>query len=250
MDHIRTNRLASGERLPSEVRLSAELKISRGIVREAYRALRSAGILEISNGRSPRVGALRSTALTHLVQHALSTQQASPEQALDLRAAIEVRAAGLAAEKRSAADIEVLTRALRGMKRARRDIDAFVQHDVRFHECLGAATGNPLFALISSALREAMATSVRAGMESRTDQAQVLRVVESHQDIGDAVRAGRVVRLRTNYTNAVRVRRLDDRVVISCDPYRFRTARGRAFGNAHDHRFAADVRQRLRRQPR
>ena len=187
MDHIRTNRLASGERLPSEVRLSADLKISRGIVREAYRALRSEGILEISNGRSPRVGALRSTALIHLVQHALSTQQASPEQALDLRAAVEVRAAELAAEKRSAGDIEELSRAVRGMKRARRDIDAFVQYDLRFHECLGTATGNPLFALISSALRDAMATSVRAGMESRSDQAQVLRVVESHQDIVDAI---------------------------------------------------------------
>ena len=75
------------------------------------------------------------------------------------------------------------------MKRARRDIDAFVQHDVRFHECLGTATGNPLFSLISSALSEAMATSVRAGMESRSDQAQVLRVVESHQDIVDAIAA-------------------------------------------------------------
>jgi GntR family transcriptional repressor for pyruvate dehydrogenase complex len=187
MDHIRTNRLSSGERLPSEVRLSADLKISRGIVREAYRALRSAGILEISNGRSPRVGGLQSTALIHLLQHALSTQQASPEQALDLRAAIEVRAAELAAEKRSDSDVEVLQRAVRGMKRARRNIDVFVQHDVHFHECLGAATGNPLFALISSALGEAMATSVRAGLESRSDQAQVTRVVESHQDIVDAI---------------------------------------------------------------
>ncbi|MBY0496620.1 MAG: FadR family transcriptional regulator [Cyanobacteria bacterium] len=189
MDHIRTNRLASGERLPSEVQLSADLKISRGIVREAYRALKSAGILEISNGRSPRVGALRSTSLIHLLQHALATQQASPEQALDLRSAIEVRAAELAAEKRSEADIDVLNRAVRGMKRARRNIDAFVQHDVSFHECLGTATGNPLFAIISSALGEAMATSVRAGMESRSDQAQVLRVVESHQDIVDAITA-------------------------------------------------------------
>jgi DNA-binding FadR family transcriptional regulator len=187
MDHIRTNRLASGERLPSEVRLSADLKISRGIVREAYRALRSAGILEISNGRSPRVGALRSTSLIHLLQHALATQQASPEQALDLRSAIEVRSAELAAEKRSDEDIDVLQRAVRGMKRARTDFDAFVRHDVRFHECLGTATGNPLFALISSALGEAMATSVRAGLESRSDQKQVLRVVESHQDIIDAI---------------------------------------------------------------
>ena len=189
MDHIRVNRLASGELLPSEVRLSADLKISRGIVREAYRALRSAGILEISNGRSPRVGALRSTSLIHLLQHALATQQASPEQALDLRAAIEVRAAELAAEKRSDSDITELSKAVRGMKRARRNIDAFVEYDVHFHERLGTATGNPLFALISSALGEAMATSVRAGMESRSDQEQVLRVVESHQDIVDAIAA-------------------------------------------------------------
>jgi len=190
MDHIRINRLASGERLPSEVRLSADLKISRGIVREAYRALRSAGILEISNGRSPRVGALRNTSLIHLLQHALATQQASPEQALDLRSAIEVRAAQLAAEKRSDEDIEVLTRAVRGMKRSRRDIDGFVRHDVSFHECLGSATGNSLFAIISSALGEAMATSVRAGLESRSDQDQVMRVIESHQDIIDAIAKG------------------------------------------------------------
>jgi DNA-binding FadR family transcriptional regulator len=189
MEHIRTKGLASGERLPSEVRLSAELKISRGIVREAYRALRSAGILDISNGRSPRVGALRSASFVHLLQHALATQQASTEQALDLRAAIEVRAAELAAEKRSAEDIEVLNRAVRGMKRARRDIDDFVRHDVGFHERLGAATGNPLFAIITSALGEAMANSVRAGLESRSNQAQVRRVVESHQDIVDAVAA-------------------------------------------------------------
>ena len=127
--------------------------------------------------------------MIHTLQHALATQQASPEQALDLRAAIEVRSAELAAEKRSADDIEVLTRAVRGMKRARRDFDQFVQYDVRFHESLAVATGNPLFALITSALGEAMATSVRAGLESRSTQAQVRRVVESHQDIIDAVAA-------------------------------------------------------------
>lgn len=190
MEHIRTNGLASGARVPSEVRLSSDLKISRGIVREAYRSLRNAGILEVSAGQSPRVGALRSTSFAPLLQHALATQQASAEQALDLRAAIEVRAAELAAERRSPADIEALARAVRGMKRDRRDIELFVKHDVRFHECLGTATGNPLFALIASALREAMATSVRAGLESRSTQAEVLRVVESHQGIVDAIEAG------------------------------------------------------------
>jgi len=188
-EHIRMNGLASGARVPSEMRVSADLQISRGIVREAYRSLRSAGILDISAGRSPRVGTLGSASFAHLLKHALATQQASAEQALDLRAGIEVRAAELAAAKRTADDVEALGRAVRGMKRERRDFDLFVRHDVRFHERLGAATKNPLYALIASALQEAMAASVRAGLESRSNQAQVLRVVETHQEIVDAIAA-------------------------------------------------------------
>src|SRR5690606_19895900 len=147
----------------------------------------SAGILEISAGRAPRVGTLGSGSLAHLLKHALATQQASAEHALDLRAAIEVRAAELAAAKRGADDVEALARAVRGMKRDRNDTDLFVRHDVRFHERLGAATKNPLFAVTATALQEAMAASVRAGMESRRNQAQVLRVVETHQEIVDAI---------------------------------------------------------------
>ena len=57
--------------------LAADLKVSRGIVREAYRALSSAGILEISNGRAPRVGVLRNVSLAPVIQHALATRQAT-----------------------------------------------------------------------------------------------------------------------------------------------------------------------------
>ena len=190
MEYIRENGLTSGEKVPSEVRISSDLKISRGIVREAYRSLRSAGIIEISAGRSPRVGALTNTSFTHLLQHALSTQQASPEQVLDLRTAIEVRAAELAAEKRTTADVKAMHRAVSAMRRSRsRHSDQFVQNDMQFHEIIGNATANPLFGLIASALREAMEASIRAGLESRTTQAQLVQVVESHQAIVDAIEA-------------------------------------------------------------
>ena len=190
MEYIRENGLTSGEKVPSEMRISSDLKISRGIVREAYRSLRSAGIIEISAGRSPRVGALTNTSFTHLLQHALSTQQASPAQVLDLRAAIEVRAAELAAEKRSATDISALRRAVSAMRRSgSRHSDQFVQNDMHFHAVIGNATANPLFSLIASALREAMEASIRAGLQSRTTQAQLVQVVDSHQDIVDAIEA-------------------------------------------------------------
>src|SRR5580658_1980397 len=45
-DHIGRNQLSAGEYLPSEVKTSTELNISRGIVREAFRSLEVTGIIE------------------------------------------------------------------------------------------------------------------------------------------------------------------------------------------------------------
>src|SRR3982751_1365220 len=96
-EYIRSNGLPPGDSLPSELRTSTELGISRGIVREAFCSLEIAGIIHKGNGRSPKVGMLNSDFLTHLLLYALSTKQVSTEQILDLRASIEVRAAEMAA---------------------------------------------------------------------------------------------------------------------------------------------------------
>jgi DNA-binding FadR family transcriptional regulator len=173
--------------MPSEVQISAHLKISRGIVREAFRSLSAAGILEVGAGRSPRVGALNNVLLTHVMRHALSTRQVSPEQVLDLRCSIEVRAAELAAEMCTEKDVADLRSAVAGMNRALKNPDRFVPQDIRFHEIISGATGNPLFRLLVGTLRECMETSIRAGLESRTTRAQINRIVETHSAIADAI---------------------------------------------------------------
>jgi GntR family transcriptional repressor for pyruvate dehydrogenase complex len=118
VEYIRERELQSGDRMPSEMQISAGSKISRGIVREAFRSLSAAGILEVGDGRSPRVGALNNILLTHVMRHALSTRQVSPEQVLDLRCSIEVRAAELAAEMCTERDVQDLRSAVSGMKQA------------------------------------------------------------------------------------------------------------------------------------
>src|SRR5690606_36306502 len=50
-DYTRRNRLPCGSEIPSEGTLSTELKVSRGVVREAYRSLKTAGIIDFGNGR-------------------------------------------------------------------------------------------------------------------------------------------------------------------------------------------------------
>jgi len=187
--HIRENGLTSGQRLPSEVQVSAELKISRGIVREAYRSLRAAGILDVAPGRVPRVGALSNAALIQLLRHALATRQTAPEEVLDLRNAVETRAAEIAASRRTEKHLLVLRKAVAGMRRHISDPSRFVRQDILFHQTIATATGNPLFELVSGALRLSLEASIRAGLESPVTQARLHRIVETHDAIVDAIEA-------------------------------------------------------------
>jgi DNA-binding FadR family transcriptional regulator len=189
VDHIRRHRLPAGSPLPSEIQTSAQLQVSRGVVREAYRSLSSTGLVEIANGRSPRVGYISNRSLTQLVQHALWTEQASAEQILELRSSIEERAAELAATHRSGADVDALHRAVAGMRASVTRTEPYVKADIRFHEIIGRATGNPLFALVSSALREAMGTSIRASLAGRKSRAELNNAIETHAKIVDAIEA-------------------------------------------------------------
>lgn len=189
VNHIRRRRLPSGAIVPSEIQLSSQLKVSRGIVREAYRSLKTAGILEITNGRSPRVGRLTNQAVVQFLQHALSTAQASQAQVFDVRSSIEVRAAELAAEKRTDKDVEALQREAAAMRAAGRHRGRFVRADLRFHEAIARATGNPLFDLLGSALRESLELTIRAGFDSRHTKEELDRVAQIHAGIADAIGA-------------------------------------------------------------
>jgi GntR family transcriptional regulator, transcriptional repressor for pyruvate dehydrogenase complex len=194
VEYIRERELQPGDKMPSEMQISADLKISRGIVREAYRSLSAAGVLEVGAGRSPKVGALNNALLTHVMRHALSTRQVSAEQVLDLRCSIEVRAAELAAEMCTLRDVTDLRSAVSGMKRGLKSPDRWVQHDIRFHEIISGATGNPLFRLLVGTLRESMETSIRAGLENRTNRVQLTRIVETHSAIVDAIASRQATR--------------------------------------------------------
>src|SRR6202022_2842688 len=98
LDHIAREQLKPGDQAPSEVKVCRDLNISRGIVREAYRAIATLGILEIESGKSPRVRGLSSSVLTQMVGFALRTAHVSAPQVLQLRRVVEIEAAHLAAE--------------------------------------------------------------------------------------------------------------------------------------------------------
>jgi GntR family transcriptional repressor for pyruvate dehydrogenase complex len=112
----------------------------------------------------------------------------SPLQLIQLRVALEPRAAALAASERHQADLAAMEQAIQVMASAGSDVDQFVAGDMRFHEAVVLATHNPFFSVIvlglSSSLQEERAQGVRERVRRGLTNAQSVR---DHQRILAAI---------------------------------------------------------------
>ena len=149
---ITSGRLQPGERLPPEPELCVKIGVSRSTVREALRLLASQHLIVTTRGVTggsfvahPDAGQLADGLSTGF---ALLTHSAAIGLAdlLELRRALEVPAAGLAALRRE----EVHLTELRGslFDPEIDDFDTMLAAHSVFHRVMAKATGNPLFELV------------------------------------------------------------------------------------------------------
>ena len=178
--------LASGEwsvgtRIPPEPALAADLGVSRNTVREAVKALAHLGVLHVRRGDGTYVAA--ATEMQALMRRQID--RVDLEHLLEVRHAIEVRAAALAAERRTEDDLARLDAVMQRRHAAVESGDgaAFVDADVDFHVAVVAAAHNPLLAELYDGLVETLRASI-----DHPGAADVLAA--EHDAVLDAVRAG------------------------------------------------------------
>jgi GntR family transcriptional regulator, transcriptional repressor for pyruvate dehydrogenase complex len=172
-----------GGRLPAETELAQRLEVGRSTVREAVRALVHAGLLETRQGSGTYVRSLSPGA-----DWEPRLRRAAVLEAYEVREALEVQAARLAASRRTDADIEALHACLAERDRARGSDAAFVEADLAFHRAVVAAAHNPLlaemFGSFAAVLREAL-------IAIRSDQAvQGPDADAAHARLAAAIEAG------------------------------------------------------------
>lgn len=133
--------------LPPEGTLAVDLGVSRTVVREAMRMLRSQGLVEVSQGKPPRVKPADPQAAIDSLGLLLRRSQGTLLHLVEARRPLESEIAALAAERatpehltRLAASIEQLTSA--------RTLAERIEADVQFHRILAESTGNPVFCLV------------------------------------------------------------------------------------------------------
>lgn len=156
---------AVDQRIPPEPELVAALGVGRNTVREAVRALAHAGLLEVRQGdgtfvraRSELSGAVRRLCGSEL------------REVLQVRRALEVEGARLAAVHRTEDDLRELTEVLaeRESSVASQGWPAAADADTRFHRLVVRCSHNALL----TELYESMSEVVRASVVSTADTEQ------------------------------------------------------------------------------
>ncbi len=188
-DRIRRDRLRKGDPIPSETGLATELGVSRTVVREAFRALATLGVIALGNGRRARVGTIDKDVLGLVLDHAVHTDQATIQQIYDVRRTIEMRTVALAALRRLDSEAQAICAHAATMRSAFSRPDEAMEHDIAFHSAIAVASRNPLFALIVGSFRVVTRQTWRIGWESRSTDAERLANVECHARIAAAIDA-------------------------------------------------------------
>lgn len=188
LELIENHRLQPGASLPSEIAIAAETGVSRGIVREAIRGLAHLGVVNVANGRKPRVGKLNGNVLSLLIEYAVKIEQITVLQTLDVRRALEVRSAQLAALHRTDREAEEILQAAQKMKSSLGDHDLMTRHDINFHILIATASRNSLLRLEIEGFKYVMESTAPIGWKSRSDYNDVLNQVAVHLDIAEAIK--------------------------------------------------------------
>jgi DNA-binding FadR family transcriptional regulator len=216
-DRIRDGRLPPGEKLPTEAEIMVAYGVSRTVVREALSKLQAAGQVRTRHGIGTFVVGPGEAAPFRIAPEQMATLN-DVIAMLELRIGVETEAAGLAAQRRSEADLRDMREALADFRRAIEGGHDAVASDFRFHLGIARATQNPHYAELMAVLGETIIPRARldAPVPMSDERREYLRRVNTeHETIleaiarhdGEAARAA----MRTHLANSrERRRRLRD----------------------------------------
>lgn len=180
-----------GERLPSEVRLTERFGVSRTVVREAVAGLRADGLVEPRQGAGvfvldPPEEALRPFQILDL------DRISSIIEMLELRVAVEMEAAALAALRRSPLQEERVLEACDNVRRLAAEGRGTSEADLAFHLAIADATSNPRFREFLEILGVSAIprSALRDGADGRSPEEDLARICAEHRKVAAAISHG------------------------------------------------------------
>jgi GntR family transcriptional repressor for pyruvate dehydrogenase complex len=179
--------LAPGDRLPPEAELAGELGASRNTVREAVRALVTAGVLDVRRGDGTYVTSLRPEQLLEGIGAAAELMaDGFSLELIQVRRILEPAATALAALRIDDDAVARLGLLLDRMRSAESE-EAMVQADSDFHALVASCSGNTTLASMLGGLSGGMTRSrIWRGVIEDNARAQT---IDQHAQILHALRS-------------------------------------------------------------
>lgn len=188
-------RISSGEftpstPLPPETELAQLLGVSRLTLREAVRVLKDRNVLQVVHGNGTFVLPLAQWTDLGTIATFLSHTQDPLDlgvSLLEIRRMIEVGTSGLAAARRSTADLENMASKLEKYDQALTDgdISAAATADLNFHKQIQKASGNPFISALMQPLEVALE---RSRLATAANRQVAMRAQSHHRRIYQAIK--------------------------------------------------------------
>jgi GntR family transcriptional repressor for pyruvate dehydrogenase complex len=192
---ITSGNIRPGARLPTEQELIAATGVSRTVVREAVAALRAEGLVVTRQG----VGAFvpENARRPFRVDFGRLSSIREVLEVMELRTGIEIEAAGLAAERASAAQVRNIVDCLHMIDRALKRGEDAIDQDFAFHCSIADAAGNPQFRRFLEHLgRLIIPRQTISGGPGLPRRAYSRIFQNEHRAIVNAIRSGAVAQAR------------------------------------------------------
>jgi GntR family transcriptional regulator, transcriptional repressor for pyruvate dehydrogenase complex len=184
-----------GRQLPTGKQLSDLFGVSITVIREALSRLKSDGLVASRQGKGV------------FVEHdarARPFRLASPtgkENSLlhifELRMAVEVQAAILAAERRKPSDLKAIAKCLKEMEPSRNSFEQALTSDIGFHLAIAEATQNPLIVSFMQFLQPHLYESISKARSNSAKKLQTeIIAYKDHCAIYEAIAASDAHRAR------------------------------------------------------
>jgi GntR family transcriptional regulator, transcriptional repressor for pyruvate dehydrogenase complex len=175
-----------GDRLPPERVLVEQLGVSRTVVREALNLLETRGLIRVEHGRGAIVSADTAHALHNDLGFLLRMEPSTLWELMEMRKALEVELAGLAAERATPEDIAVMRAVLDRMRENINAPEGYVDADVKFHDLLARSARNRVFLRMMEPIVDLLLASRRM---TGSREANAKRALRAHEAILKTVEA-------------------------------------------------------------
>lgn len=189
-EQIVSGAMKKGDKFPSSKTIEQQANVSRTVVREAVAQLRAEGLVESRQG----VGVFVTNANLKKGGFEITSEEfkslEDAIQILELRMAVEVEMAGMAAEFRTQQQMDKINDALAKMETNAQLGEDSLENDMLFHQVIAEASGNPYFLRFMEYIGSSMIPNrdiVTRDMSESEEKVFLDNIQDEHRQIANAI---------------------------------------------------------------